>query len=130
MDINRVILQGMVGTDLELRTTKTGKAVTNFRMVTTAHFRNEEGVLEEYVQWHSVVAWEDQAELAVANLKKGSQVHLEGSLRTRQYDQEYTDGKKSMMITLYATEVVARIIQPIGFHQVGNGKETSVPATA
>ena len=126
MDLNRVVLQGMVGTDLELRKTTTSKkAVTSFRVATTAHFKDEEGTIIESTQWHNVVAWEDMAELAVANLQKGSQVYIEGSLRTRSYEAEVREGSKKVNTTLYVTEVVVRSIQPIDVHPVTNGKDST-----
>ena len=102
MDLNRVVLPGIVGTDLELRKTTTSKqAVTSFRVATTAHCKDEEGTIIESTQWHNVVAWEDMAELAVANLQKGSQVYIEGSLRTRSYEAEVREGSKKVNTTLY-----------------------------
>jgi single-stranded DNA-binding protein len=94
-------------------------------VATTAHFKDEEGTIIESTQWHNVVAWEDMAELAVANLQKGSQVYIEGSLRTRSYEAEVREGSKKVNTTLYVTEVVARSLQPIGVHPVTNGKDST-----
>ncbi len=99
--------------------------MTSFRVATTAHFKDEEGTIIESTQWHNVVAREDMAELAVANLQKGSQVYIEGSLRTRSYEAEVREGRKKVNSTLYVTEVVARSIQPIGGHPVTNGKDST-----
>jgi single-strand DNA-binding protein len=93
--VNKVILIGNLGADVELRETKGGKAVAEIRMATSMRVGDE-----EKTEWHRVVVWDKSAENAAKYLAKGSKVYVEGRLQTRQYED--SDGN-----TRYITEVVA-----------------------
>jgi single-strand DNA-binding protein len=107
MSVNKVILVGHLGKDLELRFTPSGQAVTDMRLATTDHFTTKDGEKKESTEWTTVVIWGKQAENAVKYLSKGRQVYVEGRLKTRSWDDK--DGHKR-----YTTEVVATTIQFLG----------------
>jgi single-strand DNA-binding protein len=122
--MNQVSLQGRIGNDPELRSTKTGKSVVNFRLATTSHYQDEDEVIHRFTDWHTIVVWGEKAELAAQFLKKGSEVYVEGSLRSRSYETEHKEGRKSINVTRYVTEVVARNVIPLGqMFLRSNGKE-------
>lgn len=106
--INKVILIGHLGQDPEVRTTAGGTTVTNLRLATTESWRDKtSGEMKEQTEWHTVVLWNRLGEIAGEYLKKGSQVYIEGRLRTRKWqDKEGHDR--------YSTEIVAGEMQMIG----------------
>ncbi len=105
--VNKVMLLGNLGADPELRYTQEGTAVANFRMATTTIWNDKAGEQQKRTEWHRIVVWAKQAEIAGEYLKKGSQVHVEGSLQTR----EWTDREERKR---YTTEVRAQRIQMLG----------------
>ncbi len=105
--VNKVILIGRLGRDPEVRYTQGGQTVANLRLATSERYKDRNGQMQEATEWHSVVVWGKQAELAKQYLTKGREVYIEGALRTRQWQDQ--QGQKR-----YTTEVVARSIQFIG----------------
>ncbi|UCC79465.1 MAG: single-stranded DNA-binding protein [Candidatus Zixiibacteriota bacterium] len=105
--VNKAILIGNLGADPELRYTASGTAVASFRIATTERYRNKEGEQQENTEWHNIVCWARTAEIANEYLKKGSPVYIEGSIRTRNYEDK--DGIKR-----YRTEIVAQRLQLLG----------------
>jgi single-strand DNA-binding protein len=91
--VNKVILVGNVGQDPESRFMPNGKAVTNLRIATSESWKDKQtGDQREATEWHTVVMYDRLAEIAVEYLKKGSQVYIEGKLRTRKWqDKEGRD---------------------------------------
>ncbi|OGG37673.1 hypothetical protein A2110_00875 [Candidatus Jorgensenbacteria bacterium GWA1_54_12] len=104
MDLNKVFLIGRLTADPELRTTGSGTAVGNFSVATNRTWKNQSGAREEQTEFHNVVVWGRQAELAHQFLKKGATVMVEGRLQTRTW--EGRDGAKNRR-----TEVVAERVQ-------------------
>ncbi len=102
--VNKVILLGRLGQDPELRYTPSGAAVTTCSLATNEVWKDGDGNKRERTEWHRVVLWRKQAELAGEYLKKGSKVYIEGRLQTRSWDDK--DGNKK-----YTTEVVADTMQ-------------------
>lgn len=102
--VNKVIIVGNLGKDPELRRTPGGAAVTDFSVATTDRFKGKDGNRQESTEWHNIVVWNRQAENACQYLKKGSSVYIEGSLRTRSWDDQ--NGQKR-----YRTEIIAQTIQ-------------------
>ena len=97
--VNKVILIGNLGKDPEIRTFETRK-VANFSLATSETRKNRTtGERNTYTEWHNIAIWGPQADIAEKYLKKGSQVYLEGKLRTRSWDGN--DGTKR-----YTTEIV------------------------
>ncbi len=107
MSVNKVILVGNLGKDPEVRFTGIGKAVCKFPLATSETWNDQEGHRQERTEWHNVVVWGKQAETCGQYLAKGRQVFVEGSIRTRQYDDK--DGNKR-----YITEVIAQRVQFLG----------------
>lgn len=105
--VNKVILLGNLGRDPETRYTTGGDAVTNLRIATTETWKDKSGEKQEKTEWHSVVLFGRQAEIAGEYLKKGRSVYIEGRLQTRKYTDK--DG-----VEKYSTEVVADRMQLIG----------------
>ena len=107
MSVNKVILVGNLGKDPEVRYTQTGSAVANFSIATSEQWNDRDGKKQERTEWHNIVVWGKQAEHCGQYLSKGRQVYVEGSIRTRSYDDK--SGNKR-----YITEIVAQRIQFLG----------------
>jgi single-strand DNA-binding protein len=106
--INKVILVGNLGADPDTRYMPSGKAVTNIRIATSDSWKDKQtGDTQERTEWHSVVLFDKLGEIAAEYLRKGSQVFIEGSLRTRKWQDK--EGKDR-----YSTEIVARDMQMLG----------------
>jgi len=106
--VNKVILIGNLGRDPELRYTQNGQAVANFSIATTERFGGREGGdPQERTEWHRIVTWGKTAENCAQYLAKGRAVYIEGSLRTR--DWEDRDGNKRQ-----TTEISAQRVQFLG----------------
>jgi single-strand DNA-binding protein len=111
--VNKVILVGNLGRDPETRYTTAGDAVTNIRVATTDTWKDKNGEKQERTEWHTVVFFGRQAEIAGEYLKKGRQVYVEGRLQTRKWqDKEGQDR--------YTTEIVADRMQMLGSRE-GSG---------
>jgi single-strand DNA-binding protein len=114
--INKVILVGNLGADPETRYMPSGKAVTNIRIATSENWTDKQsGDKQERTEWHSVVLFDKLGEIAAEYLRKGSQVYIEGSLRTRKWQDKQTGADR------YSTEVVARDMQMLGGRAGGQG---------
>lgn len=103
-NLNKVMLIGRLGQDPEKRITPAGHSVVNVSVATTEFFRDQSGNKRERTEWHRVVFWNRQAEIVEQYCRKGSQIFVEGSLQTRDWQDK--DGNKR-----YSTEVVARSLQ-------------------
>jgi single-strand DNA-binding protein len=119
--INKVILIGNLGSDPEKRVTGTGQVVTNFNVATNERWTDKAGQKQERTEWHRIVVWGQQAENCAQYLSKGRPVYIEGSLRTRQWDDK--EGVKR-----YTTEVVAQRVQFLG--SAGGEKREDGPPPA
>ena len=114
MALNKVMLIGNVGNDPEVRYLESNPQnpagnpkVASFRLATTERFRDRNGELRENTEWHSIVVWRNNADVVEKFVHKGSQVYVEGKLRTRQWTDQ-TGNKR------YTTEVVADNLQLLG----------------
>lgn len=106
--VNKVILIGNLGRDPEVRYTTGGNPVANFTMATTDRWNDPAtGEKKERTEWHRIVVWGKQAEIAGEYLRKGRQVYVEGSLQTREWTDR--DGNKK-----YTTEIRAQRFQMLG----------------
>lgn len=105
--VNKAILIGNLGRDPEIRYTPSGQAVTKFSIATTDKWRDKEGQMQERTEWHNIVCWGRQAEIANEYLKKGNPVYIEGRIQNRSYDDK--DGNKR-----YISEIVVRMLQLLG----------------
>lgn len=106
--VNKVILLGNLGKDPEIRYLEGGIAVAKFSLATTENYKDKTtGNRRTITEWHKVVLWRELAEFTEKYLKKGSQVFIEGKIRSRQWQDK--DGN-----TKYSTEIVADNIQIVG----------------
>jgi len=112
--VNKVILIGNLGRDPETRYTTGGDAVTNLRIATTETWKDKSGEKQEKTEWHTVVLFGRQAEVAGEYLKKGRPVYIEGRLQTR----KWTDKEG---VEKYSTEVVGDRMQLLGSRDGGGG---------
>lgn len=105
--VNKVILVGNVGLDPEVRTLETGVKVARVRLATSERiFNRQTNETTEHTEWHTVTLWRGLAEVVDKYVRKGSQLYIEGSLRTREWER---DGVKH-----YATEIVADEMKLLG----------------
>ena len=106
--INKVSLIGNVGADPEVRALEGGVKVARLRIATTERIYNRQTQeTKEHTEWHNVTLWRNLADVADRFIRKGSQVYIEGSLRTRDWTDK--DGNKR-----YATEIVANDLKMLG----------------
>ncbi|MGD8561428.1 MAG: single-stranded DNA-binding protein [Desulfarculaceae bacterium] len=105
--INKAFLIGNLGADPEMKYTAGGTALCTFRLATSEVFKDREGNQQERTEWHRVVAWGKLGEICGQYLSKGRQVYVEGSIRTRSWDDQ--NGNKR-----YMTEINAREVQFLG----------------
>ena len=122
--INKVILIGNVGQDPEIRYTgdvNNGTKVATLRVATTERYRDRAGNLQEHTEWHSIVVWRNTADVVEKYVKKGTQVYIEGRLRSRSWDDQ--NGNKR-----YVTEIVADTLQLLGRKSDGQQGAYSAPA--
>jgi len=105
--VNKVILIGNLGADPEVRSLESGVKVATINVATSESYKDKNGERQTQTEWHRVVLWRGLAEVVERYLKKGSQVYIEGRLRTRSYDDQ--DGKKT-----YVTEIEARELTMLG----------------
>ena len=107
MSVNKVMLIGNLGKDPEVRFTSSGRAMGRFPIATSEVWMDAEGQRQERTEWHNVVVWGKQAETCGQYLAKGRQVFVEGSIRSRSYDDK--SGNKR-----YVTEIVAQRVRFLG----------------
>ena len=107
--VNKAIIVGNLGRDPEVRYTASGSAVANVTVATSESWKDKQsGERQERTEWHRVVFFGRLAEIAEEYLKKGSQVYIEGSIRTQKW-QDKESGQDR-----YTTEIVARDMQMLG----------------
>lgn len=121
--INKVILIGNLGKDPELRYTPSGTAVASFSLATSEKWKDREGNMQDKTEWHNIVVWGRQAEIAKEYLAKGRQVYIEGRIQTRSWDDK--DGNKR-----YTTEIIAQRLNFLGSRDQGGGAAPDVPPEA
>lgn len=120
MSLNKVMLIGNVGRDPEIRYLEGnsqggGTKVATFTLATTERYRDRNGELRENTEWHNIVAWRQTADVVERFVKKGTQLYIEGRLRTR----SYTDQQG---IKKYTTEINADNLQLLGRRQDDQGQ--------
>jgi len=106
--VNKVILIGRLGRDPEARNTPSGQSVTNFTVATNRIYNDREGNRQEQTEWHNIVCWGRQAEIAGRYLTKGRQVYIEGRLQTRSWEDRQSGEKR------YRTEIICENFQMLG----------------
>jgi single-strand DNA-binding protein len=106
--VNKVILVGNLGRDPEIRSTPSGQPVASFSLATNRRWRDQQGNRQEQTEWHTIVCWGRQAEVAGQYLTKGKQIYVEGRLQTRSWEDRQTGEKR------YRTEIVCDNFQMLG----------------
>ena len=114
MSVNKVILVGRLGRDPEVRYTSAGQAVANFSLATDETYRDRAGERQKRTEWHKIVVWGKQAEIAQKYLKKGSLLYLEGRIQTR----EFTDREQNKRTSF---EIVCNTFRMLGGRGDGAG---------
>ena len=122
--INKVILVGNVGLDPEVRTMESGVKVARLRLATSERYTDRQsGERKEITEWHTITLWRNLADIVDRYVHKGSQLYIEGRLRTR----EWTDKDN---IKRYTTEILADNMQLLGSRSDGQQGVTSAPQPA
>ena len=129
MSLNKVMLIGNVGRDPEVRYLDgnspqggQGTKVATFTLATTERYRDRSGELRENTEWHNIVAWRQSADVAERFVRKGTQLYIEGRLRTRSYTDQ-TGVKK------YTTEITVDNLQLLG-RRDGTPEDAAAPQPA
>ena len=118
--VNKVIILGNLGADPEVRVISTGAKVARLRIATSESYNNKNGERIPNTDWHSVNLWRGLADVSEKYLKKGSQVYVEGKLRTRSYDDK--DG-----VTRYVTEIEGDTMTMVGGRNNDNDSAAENP---
>jgi len=105
--INKVILVGNLGRDPEVRYTPSGTAVANFTLATTETWTDRDGEKQSHTEWHRIVAWRRLGEICGEYLSKGKQVYIEGRIRTREWEDQEGNKRRT-------TEIEAQTMQMLG----------------
>lgn len=112
--INKAIIIGNLGADPELRHTTSGQPVCEMRVATNESWIDKSGEKQERTEWHRIIVWGKQGELAAKYLAKGRKVYVEGRIQTREWQDK--DGNKR-----YTTEIVAQTVQFLDSRGSGGG---------
>jgi single-strand DNA-binding protein len=120
MSVNKAILVGRLGKDPETRYTSGGQAVCNFTMATDETYKDRSGERQKRTEWHRIVVWGKQAEIAQQYLRKGSLIFLEGRIQSRQWDDR--EGQKRTTV-----EIVANNFRMLGGRGDNAGSGSAAP---
>jgi len=113
--VNKVILVGNLGADPETRSMPSGMTVTNIRIATSESWKDKaSGAQQERTEWHSIALFGRLGEIAAEYLRKGSQVFVEGKLRTRKWQDKQGNDR-------FTTEIIADNMQMLGARGGGGG---------
>jgi single-strand DNA-binding protein len=115
--VNKVILVGRLGRDPETRFTGAGTAVANFSIATDETYKDKSGEKQKRTEWHKIIVWGKQAEIAQQYLKKGAMVFIEGRIQSREWEK---DGEKHRSFEIVATN----------FRMLGGGAAKAAAAGA
>ena len=118
--LNQVHLIGTVGNDPEVRAIQGGAKVASFRLATTERYKDRDGNRQEQTEWHNITVWNNRADFVEKYIHKGSNLFIEGKLRTRQWTDQ--QGNKR-----YTTEISAENIQLL---DKPTGSQSAQPAQA
>jgi single-strand DNA-binding protein len=121
--VNKVILIGRLGKDPELKYTPNGTPVAKFSLATDEVFKDQSGEQQRRTEWHNIVAWKRLAEICGEYLTKGKQVYIEGSIRSRQWEDQ--SGNKRT-----AYDIVAREMKMLGSRAESERIVSSAPEAA
>jgi single-strand DNA-binding protein len=120
MSYNKVILIGNAVKDPEIRHLDSGVAVVTMSIVTTERVKDRNGEWRDLAEWHNVVFWKNLAEMVERHVRKGSQIFVEGKLRSRSWDDR--NGQKR-----YTTEIVAETLKVLGTRDNNMSQQSGQP---
>ncbi|HKH48154.1 MAG TPA: single-stranded DNA-binding protein [Thermoanaerobaculia bacterium] len=120
--LNKVLLIGNLGKDPEMRSLPSGQPVASFTLATSRRWRDKNGQKQEQTEWHQIVIFGKQAEIAGQYLTKGKQIYVEGRIQTRSWDDR-TSGEKK-----YRTEIICDNFQMLGGRGGGGELEGAGPS--
>jgi single-strand DNA-binding protein len=120
MSLNKVMLIGRLGKDPEVQHFDSGAIKASFSLATSESYTNKSGERVEQTEWHNVIIWGKQAEIADRYLRKGTQVYIEGKIKTRSWEDR--DGNKR-----YMTEIEVLRFQMLGGR---NDNENAAPSNS
>jgi single-strand DNA-binding protein len=123
MSVNKVILVGRLGRDPETRYTSSGQAVANFSVATDETYKDRAGERQKRTEWHKIVVWAKQAEIAQKYLRKGSLVFIEGRIQSREWQDKEGNKRTSF-------EIVATNFRMLGGRAEGGRPDSSHAAAA
>src|SRR6202171_1171666 len=123
MSVNKVILIGRLGRDPETRYTGGGQAVANFSVATDETYKDRNGERQKRTEWHKIVVWGKQAEIAQQYLKKGSLIFLEGRIQSREWQDK--EGQKRTSFEIVASNF--RMLGSRADSTAGGGARSSAP---
>jgi len=106
--VNKVILIGNLGRDPEIRSTTSGMPVANFSLATNRRWKDRDGNRQEQTEWHNIVCFGRQAEVAGQYLRRGKQIYVEGRIQTNSWEDRQSGEKR------YRTEIVCENFQMLG----------------
>ena len=121
--INKVILIGRVGKDVEVKYTASGTPVSRFSLATNEKWKNNGGDAQQHTEWHSIVAFGRLGEICGEYLRKGALCFVEGSIRSGQWEDREGNRRRSF-------DIVVRQMQMLSSATNGNSRKTSDPSAA
>ncbi len=124
MSYNKVFLIGNVGKDPDVRHLESGTAVAQFSLATSERYRDKNGATQELTEWHNIVCWRQLAEIAEKHITKGTQIFVEGKIRTRNWTDQ--TGAKRYTTEIYADNV--RLLGKKGDSSFGASSQGGFPA--
>ena len=129
--VNKVILIGNVGMDPEIRTLESGVKVARLRLATTERiFDRQTNETKELTEWHTVTLWRGLADVADRFVHKGSQIYVEGSLRTREWTDRDNQKRTSVEIVANDMKLLGRRSDGSGQHQYAQQPSAAAPSRA
>src|SRR5664280_2109632 len=124
--VNKVFLLGNCGKEPEIRTAQSGMVIANFTLATADRQKDAQGNWQDKTEWHNLVAFQRTAEIVRDYVKKGTQLHIEGKIQTRSWDDKESGQKK------YKTEILINELSLLGKPGGGEGggnRASSAPQT-
>jgi single-strand DNA-binding protein len=120
--VNKVFLLGNCGKEPEIRTAQSGMVIANFTLATADRQKDAQGNWQDKTEWHNLVAFQRTAEIVRDYVKKGTQLHIEGKIQTRSWDDKESGQKR------YKTQIILRNINFLNSRPAGEAKAGS-PST-
>lgn len=105
--VNKVILVGNVGADPEIKTLPSGTKIANLRLATSEKYKNDRGEMQTITEWHTIVLFDRLADVADKYIRKGTQIYVEGKIRTREYTPKDN-------VTRRITEIIGNAMYLLG----------------